>query len=267
MAEPSDIAFFSAAGNRFALARAVAGDAAALARELAARHGLDGLLLCAPPEAAGDCRMIVFNADGSRAGMCGNGLRCVARYALERGYAPRATRAGEVVVETDAGPRRVWVRREGGEIRSARSELGVPRLLELETRVDVGPSSLCATLVDLGNPHCVLFVRDVERLEIVGLARALEHHPRFPERTNVEFVEPVSGGLRLRVHERGVGETASCGSGAGAAAAAAIRLGRARSPVRVFARGGELEVTWDGSSTLFLEGPVSVLETAASSTT
>lgn len=260
MADARDLAFYSATGNRFALADGIANappdDPARLASELARRAGLDGLLVCAPPAAGGDCRMVVYNADGSRPEFCGNGLRCIARFALERGHA----RGDELVIETDAGPRRVRVRREAGEIVGARSAMGTPRVVERETELEVAGQKLRATLVDLGNPHCVVFVEQLEAPRIAALGAALEHHPRFPERTNSAFVRAREHGLAARFFERGVGETESCGSGACAAAIAAILHERARSPVEVSTRGGPLRIEWDGGSSLFLEGAVEVLE-------
>ena len=255
MTEPR---FYSAAGNRFAVLDAferVPADPAALARELCARHGVDGLLLGAPPLAGGDCRMLVYNRDGSRAEACGNGLRALARGAVECEHAGDA-----LVIETDAGPRRVTCLRNGREIVGARAELGVPRVVEREAVLEVEGRTLNATLVDMGNPHCVLFVREVGRAEVAGIGSAVERHPRFPERTNVSFVEAGRGRLLVRTWERGVGETAACGTGAGASAVAAMEHGLAQSPVEVGARGGRLRVDWEGgTSMLTLAGPVEAL--------
>jgi len=261
MAHPdsgSETRFYSAAGNRFAVLDAFEhepADPAGLARELCARHGVDGLLLGARPLSGGDCRMLVFNKDGSRAEACGNGLRALARWAVESEHA-----LDELVVETDAGPRRVLCLRRGREIVSARAELGVPRLVEREAVLTVAGRALRATLVDLGNPHCVLFVRDLGRAEVAPLGSALERHERFPQRTNVSFVEVAGGRLLVRTWERGVGETAACGTGAGASAVAAIVNELARSPVEVGTRGGRLRVDWGGgASVLTLAGPVEAL--------
>jgi len=255
--------FYSAAGNRFAVLDAFErepADPAALARDLCERHGLDGLLLGARPLGGGDCRMLVYNRDGSRAEACGNGLRAIARWAIEREHAGDA-----LVVETDAGPRRVNALRRGREIVGARAELGVPRLVEREMVLDVDSSALGVTQVDMGNPHCVLFVRDVGRAGVASLGSAIERHPRFPQRTNVDFVEVAAGRLLVRTWERGVGETAACGTGAGASAVAAITHGLLRSPVEVGTRGGRLQVVWDGEGILSLAGPVEALRVHSSS--
>jgi diaminopimelate epimerase len=199
--------------------------------------------------------MLVYNRDGSRAEACGNGLRALARWAVENEHA-----GDELVVETDAGPRRVRCLRRGKEVVGARAELGVPRLVEREAMLAAAGRELRATLVDLGNPHCVLFVRDLGRAEVAAMGAALERHQRFPQRTNVSFVEAAGGRLLVRTWERGVGETAACGTGAGAAAVAALVHGLARSPVEVGTRGGRLQVDWSGGgSVLTLAGPVEAL--------
>jgi len=252
------VSFYSAAGNRFAVLDAFErepADPSGLARELCARHGVDGLLLGAPPLAGGDCRMLVYNRDGSRAEACGNGLRALARWAVESEHAGDA-----LVIETDAGPRRVTCLRHGKEIVGARAELGVPRVVEREAVLEVDGRSLRATLVDMGNPHCVLFVPEVGRAEVAGIGSAVERHARFPRRTNVSFVEAGGGRLLVRTWERGVGETAACGTGVGASAVAALEHGLARSPVEADTRGGRLQVDWNGgASVLTLAGPVEVL--------
>jgi len=254
----AEVSFYSAAGNRFAVLDAFEhepSDPPGLARELCARHGMDGLLVGARPLAGGDCRMLVYNRDGSRAEACGNGLRALARWAVESEHSGEA-----LVIETDAGPRRVVCLRRGKEIVGARAELGVPRLVEREAVLEAGGRALRATLVDLGNPHCILFVRDVGRAEVAAVGAALERHARFPLRINVSFVEVASGRLLVRTWERGVGETAACGTGAGASAVAALEHGLARSPVEVGTRGGRLQVVWGGgASMLTLAGPVEAL--------
>lgn len=255
-----DLRFYSAAGNRFAVLDAFEGlpsDPAGLARALCARFRLDGLLVGAPGRAGGDCRMLVFNRDGSRAEACGNGLRALARWALETEHA-----RADLVVETDCGMSRVRCLLRGAEVVAARAELGIPRVVEREAALEVANRRVRATLVDLGNPHCIVFVPDVGRVEMAGLGSALEHHPRFPDRTNVTFVEVSGGRLLVRTWERGVGETAACGTGAGASAVAALLAGLVRSPVAVGTRGGRLQVDWDGHGTLALTGPVEELRLA-----
>lgn len=251
MSEPR---LYSAAGNRFAVLDAFERepeDPAALARETCARFGVDGLLLGARPRGEGHCRMLVFNRDGSRAEACGNGLRVLARWAVESAHA-----ADELVIETDAGPRRVSCLRHGARITGARAELGSPRVVEREVELEAAGRCVAATLVDMGNPHCVLFVPDVGRADVAVLGAALETHARFPRRINVSFVEVGGNRLLVRTWERGVGETAACGTGVGASAVAAIVHGLARSPVEVGTRGGRLQVDWDGAGPLVLTGSV-----------
>lgn len=267
----------SAAGNAFcvidtaregapidpaAFARAVCaeGDSALLA---AARAGglptipgraLDGLLLVGPARGAAECAMVVYNADGSRPEACGNGLRCVGRFARERGLA----RGERVRVETDAGLRELRVGACGAHVREVDvlADMGRPQVVERRTQLSVDGLALTATLVDMGNPHCVLFVDDPARADVARLGAALERHPRFPARTNVEFAALEGDLLHLRVWERGVGETAACGSGACAAAVAAALEQGARMPLWVELPGGRLRVHWDGAGEVRLEGPV-----------
>lgn len=251
-----------APGDPAALARALCagGDAALLA---AARAGglprlpgrsLDGLLLVGPARGAADCSLAIYNADGSRPEACGNGLRCVGRFAREHGLA-----SGERVrVETDAGPRELLVGPCGphvGEV-DVLAGMGVPRIVARRTHLDVDGVAHEATLVDMGNPHCVLFVDDPSRADVTRLGAALERHARFPARTNVEFAALEADLLRLRVWERGVGETAACGSGACAAVVAAALERGARLPLEVELPGGRLRVHWDGAGEVRLEGPV-----------
>jgi diaminopimelate epimerase len=247
-----DLAVMSGAGNVFAVAVAdadVPPDAKAGLARGACRSGaviegvrLDGLLVVSRAAGA-DCRMEVFNADGSRAEMCGNGLRCVALFARARGFAE----SDRVCVATDAGVREVELVRDGNRIVGARAALGVPRVLAVDESIllESGARSF-VTIVDVGNPHCVLLVADVARADVARLGPALERHPRFPARTNVGFCELRGRRIALRVWERGVGETKACGTGACAAAVAASVAGRARLPVEVELPGGTLIVDWDG---------------------
>jgi diaminopimelate epimerase len=257
----------SGAGNLFAVldgfAEALPADPAMLARSLcagSAAGGLeprpDGLLLVRPARRGGDCAMELYNADGSRPETCGNGLRCVAKLALERGY----VRGPRFVIEADAGPCETEVVLERGRVVRARIAMGVPRVVELEARLDLaGRASVRATLVDMGNPHCVLFVEDERTAPVLELGALLERHARFPKGTNVEFLALRPEGAFLRVFERGVGETAACGSGACAAAVAARELGRARLPLALHLPGGRLEVSEAGGGAVALEGPVEEL--------
>jgi len=268
------LALLSGAGNAFAvldatraaapqdpagLAQAVCADRSSALFAAGLRAGLpappdralDGLLLLLPPRAEGDCRMVIYNADGSRPAACGNGLRCAARFAREQGIA-----ASDLVrVETDAGTRRVQLLREDGSPQRARASMGKPRVAALRERLELDGRELRATLVDLGNPHCVLFVDDERSVDVARLGPRLERHPRFPDRTNVEFAARRDGRLALRVWERGVGETAACGTGACAAAVAAAAEGLQELPLEVDLPGGRLRVRWSSDGEVELEGP------------
>jgi diaminopimelate epimerase len=245
----------AAAGNRFALFDGFRGappeNAGELARRVVAQHGVDGLLLLLPPEAGGAVRMVLYNADGSRPEACGNGLRVIAKIAVDRGHA----RGPELVVETDAGARTVEVLKTGERIASARTSLGTPHIEALDETITTKAGKVQATLIELGNPHCVVFVDDPDTAPVATLGPLLECHPRFPRRTNVAFAKVVNRGVSVRVWERGVGETLSCGTGSTAAAVAAMAHGRAASPVAVWTRGGTLVVRWTGGEAR-LEGPV-----------
>ena len=260
MTRPFDFARIEGAGNVFAVmtgaelaaraarARADRRGPAELARELCAEHGLDGLLEVRPAGEGGDVRMVIWNADGTRPEACGNGLRCVALFARGAGLVS----ADRLVVETDRGPRVVELLRERGEIARARAELGVARVLEPELDLELpgglrgpdGRSRVRCVHVDVGNPHCVIFVDEpgLDALEVLG--PALVAHPHFPDGTNVELARCANheDPVRARVWERGVGETAACGTGAAAIAVAAEATGRGRLPLRVALPGGVLEV-------------------------
>lgn len=253
------------AGNVFAVVdgdrAGLGGDCAELARVLCAPgavHGvgtLDGLLVVTRGSGAADCRMTIFNADGSRPEACGNGLRCVAKFARENGFA----RADRLQVETDAGERRVdLVRDESGTIVGCKARMGAPRAILADVELDSTRGSVRATLVDMGNPHCVVFVDDERTAPVHELGRELESASRFPQRTNVGFAAVRDGRLHLRVWERGVGETRACGTGACASAVAASLRGdrwRVALPVDVELPGGTLRVNWDGTGEVVLEGP------------
>jgi diaminopimelate epimerase len=265
MCDPKRFAWLSATGNRFAvldgLIAPVASDPADLVRSLVRREGrgMDGLLLLLPARGEASLCMEVYNLDGSRAEACGNGLRCIARLARELGYIQDTAS-----IETDAGVREVQLLPCQRGVWRARVEMGAPRRIELDVELQTSTGRVRADLVDLGNPHCVMFVDELAEHALEAWGPELERHPRFPQRTNVELVERRETGLRLRVWERGVGETASCGSGATAAAMAAVLRSMCSSPVEVLTRGGRLCVEWDGSGSAWLSGSVEHFEPGAS---
>jgi len=208
--------------------------------------GADGLLVVTPLE--GDrVRMEYWNADGSPAEMCGNGLRCVGRYAVEEGLVPGAA----LTVETAVGERPVVVGQ--GAVRALVGDFA---------EADLAPLDLAGyhlESVSMGNPHAVAFVADCYSVPVGAVGPLAEGDPHFPERTNVGFATVVSSRrLDLRVWERGVGETPACGSGAAAAAALAHRRGLVGSRVTVMLPGGPLEVEMEGER-VWIEGPASVV--------
>jgi len=214
-----------------------------LARQLCDRRGgvgCDGLLLIEPSSVA-DARMRIFNADGSEAEMCGNGLRCAARFLSESG-AGKSFR-----IETAAGILAAEVL-SAGEAYQVRTQIGVPRL---EPRTL--PFSNAA-YVDVGNPHVVIFEKTLDSIDLIQTATKLQ--PSFPAGVNVH-VAVVTAPHRLDVRhwERGVGLTRACGTGAAACAAAAIRFGMAESPVEAHVPGGVLTIEWSGAGEAFLTGP------------
>ncbi|HYC79340.1 MAG TPA: diaminopimelate epimerase [Planctomycetota bacterium] len=246
--------------------------APALARRVSPRRvgvGSDGLILIGP-SAVADARMHMFNADGSRGRMCGNGARCVARYVYERW-----TRRTPATIETDGGVRTATISFDAqGRPAAVSIDLGAPRLdaEEIPCRgegrvVDAAlkipgcceaPLRPRLTCVNLGNPHAVTFVEDVATAPVEILGPEIERDPFFPEGVNVEFVRVVGPErLEIRVWERGSGETSACGTGAAAAVVAATLVGRLVRGVRVAAAmpGGEAHVTWRADGAVVLEGP------------
>ena len=200
-------------------------DPAALAIQMSKPHfgiGSDGLVLIEASEYA-DFGMRIFNSDGSEAEMCGNAARCVGRYVRERGL----TDKDEITLSTKAGIRRLWPEVSGGIVRRVKVDMGSPELnprligvdlpgdLVLRHRVQILGQTLFITAVSLGNPHCVIFVRDPELMDLQTIGPMLENHSLFPNRANVEFVRVVRRDcLQMRVWERGSGETLGCGTGA-----------------------------------------------------
>lgn len=238
------------------------------ANRVSDRHfgiGADGLVLICPSEKA-DFFMDIYNADGSRAKMCGNAIRCVAKYVYDRGMTDKT----EIAIETLSGVKTIRVFTENGRVTAARVNMGAPILAarEIPTTFDgenvvsqeltIGETDVLVTCVSMGNPHCVLFVDDVEALDLERLGPKFEHHERFPDRINTEFVRTVSPTeFDMRVWERGSGETLACGTGACAAAVASILNGRAERDrdIRVNLRGGQLVIRWHRNGDVYMTGP------------
>ena len=220
-----------------------------LTRRICDRHfgvGADGILIHAPSDVA-DLRMIYLNSDGSPSEMCGNGIRCLARYATDRGLVS----GNALTVETGAGVKKVVLLGDG----SSRVDMGAP-----EFGSEIKLRGFCFLMVSMGNPHAVAFLESEEEVGALNLREVgppVENDPLFAERTNVEFVHVrATHEVRMRIWERGAGETLASGSGSCAAAVAAVRCGLAQSPVRVVLEGGSVEIGWGGEGEpVYMAGP------------
>jgi diaminopimelate epimerase len=243
-------------------------DPAGLARAVSDRHcgvGSDGLILLLP-SAVADVRMRMFNADGSEAEMCGNGIRCVAKYAYDHAL----VRVNPMRVETDAGVKVIDLTLgTDGKVAAATVDMGEPALhpkvipvaVEGDRAVDVpisaGGAKFRMTCVSMGNPHAVIYVEDVGSVELEKLGPELEHHAIFPSRTNVQFVQVHSSGeVTMRTWERGSGATLACGTGASAVCVAGVLTGRSGREIQVHLPGGDLHVVWrQDNNHVYLTGP------------
>jgi diaminopimelate epimerase len=222
--------------------------------------GADGVLFASHSTVA-DVKMRIFNADGSEAEMCGNGIRCFAKYCYENNIA----RKSELTVKTLAGIKRTWLTVKNGSVQSVMVDMGVP-VLERSKIPMVGQGTFInedlqvngdvykATCISVGNPHCVIFVDAIDDFPVRRVGSKIENHCLFLKRTNVEFAQVLGENkVKVRVWERGCGETLACGTGACAAVAAGKLLKKLGSNVRVHLLGGDLEVEY--AERLFLNGP------------
>lgn len=241
-------------------------DPARLSQLISDRHqgvGSDGLILILPSRTA-DVRMEMYNADGSHSEMCGNGIRCVAKYALDRGL----VRDPVFRIETDAGVKTVECRVVEGKVRSVRVDMGAPglhpraipctiageRIVEHPLVVDGQRWNI--TCVSMGNPHAVIFVPDVQSVALAGIGPRIEHAPEFPERVNVHVAQIVSTQhVHMRTWERGSGLTQACGTGACAVAVAAVLARSAQRRLTVSLPGGDLDIEWAADNHVFKTGP------------
>lgn len=238
-----------------------------LSKLVSNRHygiGSDGLILISPSSVA-DCKMDIYNSDGSRAEMCGNGIRCVGKFLWDNGYVnvPMAS------VETLSGIKYLALLIEEGQCIGARVDMGepelaskkIPVLWEEDTVIDrelsVGGKLYSITCVSMGNPHCVVFTSDTESLNLNAIGPLFENHAVFPARVNTEFVTVIDRThLRMRVWERGSTETMACGTGACAVAVAAILNNLCERDVVIHLNGGDLKISWDEATNhVFMEGP------------
>jgi diaminopimelate epimerase len=243
-------------------------DPAALARQMADRHfgiGGDGLILICPSDNGADARMRMYNADGSESEMCGNGLRCVAKYVYDHGI----QRTEKLRIQTGRGILTVDLGVKSGKVDRARVNMGQP-ILEgvkiptklagnppLDVPLPVADRTLQVTCVSMGNPHCVTYVEQATDELVLGLGPKIEHSPQFPARVNIEFIEVLSPSeVRQRTWERGSGETLACGTGASAVCVAGVLTGRTERRIINHLRGGDLELEWrESDGCVYMTGP------------
>lgn len=227
--------------------------------------GSDGLILILPSEQA-DIRMRMFNADGSEAEMCGNGIRCVAKYAYDHGLVKKL----EMDVETASGvlSLQLFVG-QSGMVERVRVNMGAPRLNRaalpmigpadeqaVAVKLPLGQDAVDVTCVSMGNPHCVVFVADVDSYDVEQVGPLIEKHDWFPQRINVEFVQVVSRTeVVQRTWERGAGETLACGTGASAVTVAGVLTGRTERNIVNHLRGGDLQLEWLEEGPVMMTGP------------
>lgn len=242
-------------------------DPSGFARTLCDRHygiGADGLILICPSKVS-DFKMEIYNSDGSVAGMCGNGIRCLGKYV----YDYRLTGKETLSIETKSGIRNMHLHIQDGKACGAMVDMGVPRLnahsipilsekdLVINDPIEVQKKNYRMTGISMGNPHAVIFSEEINGISLEETGRELEFHLRFPERANIEFCHVTARDrMEIRVWERGVGETLACGTGACAAVVASVLNDLTDEEVIVKLLGGELSVRWDRKvNHVFLEGP------------
>lgn len=243
----------------------------ALAIRVSDRHfgiGSDGLILIQPSETA-DFRMAMYNADGSEGSMCGNGIRCVAKYVYDYGLTDKTS----LSVETKSGIKYLELTVKSGKVSQVKVNMGAPELTPskipvvsgkdrvLAEPIEIDGKSYRMTCVSMGNPHAVVYLDDVKNLEIENIGPKFENHPCFPDRVNTEFVRVIDGHtLEMRVWERGSGETLACGTGACAVAVASVLNGYVSGEVTVKLLGGDLKILWDKEeNTVYMTGPAAVV--------
>ena len=229
--------------------------------------GSDGLIMINPSDVA-DFEMEMYNADGSRSEMCGNGIRCVGKYVYDYGL----TEKEHISVETLAGIKYLDLTVEDGKVKLVKVDMGSPELVPenipivadgnrvIDEPINVNGTEYRMTGVSMGNPHAVVYVEDVKGLDIETIGPAFEDHERFPNRVNTEFVKVLDRNtVEMRVWERGSGETMACGTGACAVAVACILNGFTEDKVTVKLLGGDLQIEWDKEADkIYMTGPAEV---------
>jgi len=240
--------------------------APALAARVCDRYlgvGADGLILLLPAD-NGDVNMRIINSDGSEAEMCGNGIRCAAKYLYERGLVKK----DKIQVQTLAGMIIPELTIESGKVKLVRVDMGEPRLERPEIPMEGPPGKVInepllvdgktyhVTAVSMGNPHCVIFVPDAEMVALREVGPCIEKHRAFPNKTNVEFIQVLSRQeVIMKVWERGAGETMACGTGACASAVASALNGHTGRRVTVHLKGGDLLIEWAENNHVYMTGP------------
>ncbi len=240
-------------------------NAPALSQKISDRHfgvGSDGLILIGPSEKA-DARMMMFNADGSESEMCGNGIRCVAKYVYDHGIARKPV----LKIETGRGILTLEVEIGGNKVSQVRVDMGEPILVsaKIPTTLSGDPPvdvplpgfNLKGTCVSMGNPHCVIFVDEITQRQVHGIGPEIEKAALFPRKTNVEFVRVNRpNDVTFRVWERGSGETLACGTGASAVCVAGVLAGRSERKITAHLLGGDLQLLWsENDNHVYMTGP------------
>ena len=240
---------------------------AKLAPIISDRHfgvGSDGLILILPSKAA-DCKMRIFNADGSEAQMCGNGIRCVAKYV----YDHKITQKNPLTVETLAGVKTIQLFATNGKVSSARVNMGKPGLMRseipmlgketqvIDETLDISKGiSFRTTCVSMGNPHCVIFVDNFDEVDLPRQGAEIERHHSFPERINVHFVKVHNPKeVTMKTWERGSGVTLACGTGASAVCVAGVLNKKTERKILAHLPGGDLELEWSEDGNVYMTGP------------
>jgi diaminopimelate epimerase len=241
------------------------------AKKVSDRHfgiGSDGLILIKPSDKA-DFEMDMYNSDGSQGAMCGNGIRCVAKYVYDYGLTDKTS----ISIDTKSGIKYLELTVEDGKAKLVKVNMGSPELIakripvvsEKEKVIDeplvIDGKEYRITAVSMGNPHAVTYMEDVAGLDIVKTGPKFEHHAWFPDRVNTEFVKVIDDHtVEMRVWERGAGETLACGTGACAVAVASILNGYTKDEVTVKLLGGDLKIFWDRKENLvYMTGPATVV--------
>ena len=230
--------------------------------------GSDGLIMILPSDVA-DFKMKMYNADGSEGAMCGNGVRCIAKYVYDYGLTDKTT----VSLETNAGIKQLYLTVENGKVSMVRVDMGHPILTAkeipvvaeseqvIDAPIEVGGISYHMTCVSMGNPHAVVFVPDTESLTLHEIGPLFEHHKAFPDRVNTEFVQILDRkNVNMRVWERGSGETLACGTGTCATVVACVLNDLTENEITVHLRGGDIIVSYDrNTDVVTMTGPATVV--------